>query len=652
MTTSVQKTSIPSTKKRNGAKLAVKKGSPRRDRRGVAGPKPKIDQVPWSEVLQLRETDVICGRGAGVRSFCGNAYFSFVVWAFKDIYADAERSDKTIMALEIIEAIQKLKPPGRFVELMDGMQIEDGVCVLVKPDRAVEKTCQALRDKKKTCPDAYKEAFKRVMKKGASSLSLGKLSKDFQTTRMLQQSQTTQRIQQQDSITPAIVVENQLGATGSPASDNQPAAGNMMSREPSKRSSKPHDAVTELSKKPRKTYTRRMTSTEPKSSAPSQHGDPFLVLLMDPKEQFVEFVFLQLAHLKVTTAELLYQISSFAANDALSKQTYTAICRSSKEHGYLELCANTSLERYHIRPLEVLWAVPQTYEPEDICQNATLLAQVDALIQASIKYSMPIPLLRVKDKSTRLLVIKGHEEQQQYRTDIQQSMSAAPFHYFDDDDIDARSISEDTRFEHFTDMERVKSIYSGVWQGTDLPPYSSLTIPEFYKRRCDVANVTRFHYMHNASTLSESGDIDSPSTTIVSPESSMKEAVSEDSESQEKVSDMEGDIPAEDDDETADSESSDGQQAVANMEEELPSFDSAMELYEEVFDDSCTDESARESSPAFVGATVDARYKSSAKNECAQGQLRVYTDTGSEQSCPRQSALVSTAFAIPYLNGG
>jgi hypothetical protein len=86
-------------------------------------------------------------------------YFRFVVWTEKDVYNGALRNDKQKLAEALIVKISQLKPPGRFVELVQGGSIEEGECVLVEQDRAIEKTCQALREKKNGCPMSYRPSL-------------------------------------------------------------------------------------------------------------------------------------------------------------------------------------------------------------------------------------------------------------------------------------------------------------------------------------------------------------------------------------------------------------------------------------------------------------------------------------------------------------
>jgi hypothetical protein len=92
--------------------------SPRR-RSGTA-------KLPDPTELTLRETDVICGRGSGVASWQGNVEFRYICWKVKDIYTQAHRADKALIAQQIMNQIGELNPPGRFVKLVEGTEVVDG----------------------------------------------------------------------------------------------------------------------------------------------------------------------------------------------------------------------------------------------------------------------------------------------------------------------------------------------------------------------------------------------------------------------------------------------------------------------------------------------------------------------------------------------
>lgn len=105
--------------------------------------------------LVLHENDVICGRGSGVTNWRGNAEFRFLCWKMKSTYVRAHRADKASIAQKIMDTFAVLTPPGRFVELLEGTEVQEGRCKLVPFEQAMEKTCQALREKKNGCPRQF-----------------------------------------------------------------------------------------------------------------------------------------------------------------------------------------------------------------------------------------------------------------------------------------------------------------------------------------------------------------------------------------------------------------------------------------------------------------------------------------------------------------
>lgn len=94
-------------------------------------------------IFQTSETDVLSGRGNGVATRPGNAYFRRLVYFHKEAYVDADRDGKIAVAQTVIAAIRKLTPPGRFLE-----KDPNGAGWREMTDRQVFlKTCQALREK-------------------------------------------------------------------------------------------------------------------------------------------------------------------------------------------------------------------------------------------------------------------------------------------------------------------------------------------------------------------------------------------------------------------------------------------------------------------------------------------------------------------------
>lgn len=99
-----------------------------------------------SEVFdRLGKNDVLLGRGNGIAHHPGNISFRRLVWSYRGMYEEASRDDKRCVALQVIGDLSSLDPPGRFVEFSTK---HEGKFELVTESRAIEKTCQALREKK------------------------------------------------------------------------------------------------------------------------------------------------------------------------------------------------------------------------------------------------------------------------------------------------------------------------------------------------------------------------------------------------------------------------------------------------------------------------------------------------------------------------
>ena len=92
--------------------------------------------------------DVLLGRGNGIAKNRGNRIFRNMVWNLRDEYVRADRSDKRVVANRVIDAMAQLDPPGRFI----ARSSSSTKYVEVNRKKAVEKTCQALREKKYTHP--------------------------------------------------------------------------------------------------------------------------------------------------------------------------------------------------------------------------------------------------------------------------------------------------------------------------------------------------------------------------------------------------------------------------------------------------------------------------------------------------------------------
>ena len=107
-------------------------------------------------IYELSPNDVLSGRGNGVAFYPGNIQFRTLVQEHKAAYLQAERDDKIVWARTVIAKIQQMQPPGRFLEKQAGMEgrgeglgvsMAGGGWKIMSPTKALEKTCQALREK-------------------------------------------------------------------------------------------------------------------------------------------------------------------------------------------------------------------------------------------------------------------------------------------------------------------------------------------------------------------------------------------------------------------------------------------------------------------------------------------------------------------------
>ena len=108
-------------------------------------------------------TDVIMGRGTTICHIPGNVNFRRVCWKFKQQYLTANRHDKQSIALQVLDEISCLDPPGRVLEIVDG-----GKYVIAEHERAVEKACQQLREKKAKKPEGMSDVKRSSPNRPAS----------------------------------------------------------------------------------------------------------------------------------------------------------------------------------------------------------------------------------------------------------------------------------------------------------------------------------------------------------------------------------------------------------------------------------------------------------------------------------------------------
>ena len=98
--------------------------------------------------------DVLCGRGNTINYHPGNQYFRSLVKPLKPEYVVSSKQEMKLFAQLIVEHIQALRPPGRFLKKNKGGNFWEEV----ENKYALEKTRQSLREDAKI--------FKSMIEKG------------------------------------------------------------------------------------------------------------------------------------------------------------------------------------------------------------------------------------------------------------------------------------------------------------------------------------------------------------------------------------------------------------------------------------------------------------------------------------------------------
>ena len=93
----------------------------------------------------LRYSAVLMGRGKRISEWPGNIYFRQIINKYRDEYNSSSRKNKVVVAKSVLDAIHAIG--GRFLQQSRGDKWEE-----VDLDRAIEKACQALREKEKSRP--------------------------------------------------------------------------------------------------------------------------------------------------------------------------------------------------------------------------------------------------------------------------------------------------------------------------------------------------------------------------------------------------------------------------------------------------------------------------------------------------------------------
>lgn len=97
--------------------------------------------ISTNVIVNAHDHDVLYGRGGNTNHHQGNKRFRDMVKYNKERYYKSPKKDKNKVAMEIVETIRLQKPSGRFLE-----KDENGFWQDVGDKKAIQKTCQALRD--------------------------------------------------------------------------------------------------------------------------------------------------------------------------------------------------------------------------------------------------------------------------------------------------------------------------------------------------------------------------------------------------------------------------------------------------------------------------------------------------------------------------
>eukprot|EP00978_Attheya_sp_CCMP212_P017868 scaffold48121_cov47-Attheya_sp.AAC.16 len=90
---------------------------------------------------QIKEHDVLCGRGGATNNHIGNKHFRSLVTDYQTEYLGSKKRDKAGIARQIVKQIRERG--GRFLKKVDG---GDDTWIEVGDKKATEKTSQALRE--------------------------------------------------------------------------------------------------------------------------------------------------------------------------------------------------------------------------------------------------------------------------------------------------------------------------------------------------------------------------------------------------------------------------------------------------------------------------------------------------------------------------
>lgn len=127
------------------------------------------------------KNDVLFGRGGAINSHEGNITFRMIVNEQKEDYFLASKIDKPKIAIKVVDIINNLSPPGRFLAPVNGYQknhkIKGGIMWYdVGSKKARAKASQCLRERERYEQNRLKEITKRKEKQAIHNVGPRRIS--------------------------------------------------------------------------------------------------------------------------------------------------------------------------------------------------------------------------------------------------------------------------------------------------------------------------------------------------------------------------------------------------------------------------------------------------------------------------------------------
>ena len=103
------------------------------------------------DIVSPHQHDILSGRGNGANQHPGNIFFRNLIHKYKHHYIHTGPSEKKLITKKIVEEVQQLNPPGRFLKKNHETELWD--CLDI--DKVLKKTGEILRE---TAPELKKRA--------------------------------------------------------------------------------------------------------------------------------------------------------------------------------------------------------------------------------------------------------------------------------------------------------------------------------------------------------------------------------------------------------------------------------------------------------------------------------------------------------------